>query len=103
MNEYRNPPPLSGKAVAALVLGIFSLIIPLLGAFIGVVALSFAGVALREIRYRGVQGQGLAIAGLVCGIVALVIYGVLGAMLYFIGTYSDPVYVDPDPFVVYDA
>lgn len=104
MNGYGNPPPLNGKSVAALVLGILSLLIPLLGAFVGIAAFSFAGVALREIKYRGGTGRGLAVAGLVCGILAAVIYAVLGAILVIASTfYSDPVSVDPDPFLVYDA
>lgn len=97
MDNYSGQPYTNGKSIAALVLGVVSLIIPLLGALVGIAAFSFAGVALREIRYRGGDGRGMAIAGLVCGIVATVLYGLLGLVLYLIGTYSDPAPVNPEP------
>jgi len=69
----------SGKAIASLVLGIISLIaLPLggiiflgiIGFFSGIVAIVFASLSFKEIKRVQVRGRGMAIAGLVCGIVA---------------------------------
>jgi hypothetical protein len=75
-------PSRSGKAIAALVLGILSLlfgitiVLPLL-------AIVFGVLALREIgRGAGaVTGRGMAVTGLVLGVVGLVIGGVLIALI----------------------
>jgi hypothetical protein len=69
----------SSKAIASLVLGIISLItLPLggiivlgiIGFFSGIVAIVFASLSFKEIKRVRMRGRGMAIAGLVCGIVA---------------------------------
>ncbi|WDQ34623.1 DUF4190 domain-containing protein [Paenibacillus marchantiae] len=70
-------PKTNSKSIAALVLGILSLTIPYLGFFIGIVAIIFASLALKELRIRMEQGKGLAIAGLVCGIIGTALYAIL--------------------------
>jgi membrane-associated protease RseP (regulator of RpoE activity) len=72
------PPPSttgsSGWAVASLVLGIGSL----LTFFTGALAVAFAALAFAEIRHSpGRSGRGLAVAGLVLGIVVLSLYGLV--------------------------
>jgi hypothetical protein len=64
----------SGKAVAALVLGIVA--IPVYGTVLGALAITFATLGWLDIRDSDgrLGGKGLAIAGLVCGIVALVLW-----------------------------
>lgn len=76
-----SPPPrqerTNGKAIAALVLGILSIVVPYIGLIFGIIAIVLAALAFKEIRLRYEQGRGLAIAGLVCGIVGTIIYAVL--------------------------
>lgn len=69
----------SGKAITSLILGILSLItLPLggiivlgiIGLFSGIVAIVFSSLSFKEIKRVQVRGRGMAIAGLVCGIVA---------------------------------
>lgn len=62
----------SGLAVASLVCGILAFFV--LGIVLGVLAIIFGGVALSKIRKNPeVSGRGMAIAGLVLGIVATVV------------------------------
>jgi len=69
----------SGKAIASFVLGIISLItlpvggiivLGIIGFFSGIVAIVFASLSFKEIKRVLVRGRGMAIAGLICGIVA---------------------------------
>lgn len=79
--EYYPPPPppahTNGKSIAALVLGILSIVVPYIGLLFGIVAIILAAISLKEIRNRYEQGRGMAIAGLVCGIVGTIIYAIL--------------------------
>jgi hypothetical protein len=70
-------PKTNGKSIAALVMGILSIMIPYLGFLIGIVAIIFASISLKEIKLRMEQGRGLAIAGLVCGIIGTAIYAII--------------------------
>jgi hypothetical protein len=74
------PPRTNGKAIAALVLGILSIVTIVsiwLSIILGILAIIFASLALRDIKRRYEGGRGLAIAGLVCGIIPTVIIGFL--------------------------
>ncbi|MNN16632.1 hypothetical protein D3C81_1297800 [compost metagenome] len=71
------PPKTNGKAIAALVLGILAIFIPYVGFILGIVAIIIASLSFKELKRTGEQGKGLAIAGLVCGIVGTVIYAIL--------------------------
>ncbi|HEY4390086.1 MAG TPA: DUF4190 domain-containing protein [Paenibacillus sp.] len=85
MNNYPPPyppgPPVvqktNGKSIAALVLGILSIMIPYVGFLLGIMAIIFSSLSLKELKRRYEQGKGLAIAGLVCGIIGTIIYGLL--------------------------
>ncbi|MDQ0722428.1 putative membrane protein [Paenibacillus sp. W4I10] len=88
VNRYYNdsPPPYvvpktNSKSIAALVLGILSIMIPYVGLLIGIVAIIIASVSLKEIKNRMEQGRGLAIAGLVCGIISVALYLLLIALV----------------------
>ncbi|PZE20200.1 DUF4190 domain-containing protein [Paenibacillus xerothermodurans] len=71
------PPPANSKSIAAMVLGILSIVIPYIGLIIGIVAIIFSAISLKEIKRTGEQGRGMAIAGLVCGIIGTLIYGII--------------------------
>ena len=66
---YPPPRPGNGKATAALVLGILSIVffwLSLLDAVFIILALIFGLLGLSDSRLRGRSGRSLAIAGLVC-------------------------------------
>jgi len=67
----------SGLAIASLVCGICSVVIPWIGFILGILAIIFGGVAIsRTGKDPNLGGRGMAIAGLVCGIV-----GILGWLI----------------------
>jgi len=65
----------SGLAIASMVCGILSLVffwVPVFGFLLGIIAIIFGAVAIRQIgREPNLGGRGMAIAGLVCGIVGV--------------------------------
>ena len=74
----QGPPKTSGLAIAALVLGVVA--IP--GAvftvgLLGILAIIFGIIGIRQGRRPGRSGRGLAIGGLACGAVGLILGGVL--------------------------
>ncbi|MGW4411978.1 DUF4190 domain-containing protein [Nonomuraea sp. NPDC004702] len=68
----------SGKATAALVLGILSLVVC---GILSIVAIVVGHSAINEIDQQGLEGRGLAMAGLVLGYAALVLWGI-GLLVY---------------------
>jgi hypothetical protein len=87
---YQGPPARSnGMAITSLVCGVaqfllwFFILIP--GFIAAVAALIFGVVGLGQIRQRGEGGRGLAIAGIVLGILG-VLGGVAWAILFAVGT-----------------
>ncbi|MFB9279573.1 DUF4190 domain-containing protein [Cohnella cellulosilytica] len=72
-----SPPKTNGKSIAALVLGILAIAIPYVGFLIGIIAIIFASLSLKEIKLTHEQGRGMAIAGLVCGIVGTALYAII--------------------------
>ena len=79
------PPKTSGMAIASLVLSLvgFFWILPVIGSVLGVI---FGHMALGEIKRSGgvVEGQGLAIAGLVIGYVGVGILVILACLVTLI-------------------
>ncbi len=68
----------SGLAIASLVCGICGLVIPWVGFILSVLAIVFGGVAISQTRKDpSLGGRGMAIAGLVCGIVAISLWVIL--------------------------
>jgi hypothetical protein len=89
---FAAPPPMgmspaqqrtSGKAIAALVLGIVSMCVPYVGLVTGIIAIIFGVLGMKEVDRdpQNVKGKGMAIAGLVLGAVALLLY--LIVILFF--------------------
>nr|WP_255807638.1 DUF4190 domain-containing protein [Cohnella mopanensis] len=81
---YSPPPKTNGKAIAALILGIFSIIIPNFGILIGIAAIVFASFSFKDIKRRQELGRGLAKAGLVCGIVGTSIHSLINIIAFII-------------------
>ena len=79
-NQYYQPmqqlPKTNSKSIVALVLGILAIVVPYLGFFIGIVSIVYASLSFKEIKRTGEQGRGLAIAGLVCGIIGTAFYAI---------------------------
>ncbi|WP_182199653.1 DUF4190 domain-containing protein [Paraliobacillus salinarum] len=80
--NYNPTPQASGKAIASLVLGILSIVIPWIGFILGIIAIVLANKAFKEIAQYQLAGRGMAVAGLTTGIVGTAIYGLL--LLFFI-------------------
>jgi uncharacterized protein DUF4190 len=67
----------SGKAIASLVLGLLSLFAPL-GIVLGIIAVVLGILARKEIRAStGLDGDGMALAGIITGAVGSVLFVVL--------------------------
>jgi hypothetical protein len=73
----------SGKAIAALVLGISSIVLCYVGFLVGPAAIVLGALARREIEDRAgfLGGGSLATAGLVTGIVGTVVWGLVIALM----------------------
>lgn len=78
--------PMAPYAVAAMVLGILSLITPYLGLAMGIVGLCLAANGLKRTKYNRSQYRGIGMlkAGLICSIVALGLW-VLAVFAWIIG------------------
>lgn len=70
-------PKTNGKSIASLVLGILSIMIPYGGFLLGILAIIFSSLSFKDIKRTNEQGKGLAVAGLVCGIVGTVLWGII--------------------------
>ncbi|MEW9699243.1 DUF4190 domain-containing protein [Paenibacillus sp. SI8] len=81
-------PPTNGKSIAAMVLGILSIIIPYIGFILGIIAIVFSRIAAKEIKQRGEQGKGYATTGLVCGIVGTALYAIIIVVLVIIFAFA---------------
>jgi hypothetical protein len=69
-------PKANGFAIASLVLGILSLITYTAAIAFAILAIIFGFIALKRIRNNpdSFKGRGMALAGLICGIVAIAIW-----------------------------
>jgi hypothetical protein len=82
MNENPNQPrKTNGKAIAALVLGIGSLVIPYIGLILGIIAIVLGNQAKKAIRETNEEGHSMAVAGFVCGIIGTALYGLVIILL----------------------
>lgn len=77
--------PTSGLAVAALIVGLASLVlwwIPLVGWLLPVAAIAFGVVGINQTADGAQQGRGMAIAGVVLGSIALLLLVLLGILIF---------------------
>ncbi|PZT55333.1 DUF4190 domain-containing protein [Paenibacillus silvae] len=84
---YAPPPKTNSKSIVSLVLGILSITLPYIGFLIGIAAIIFASISFKEIRMRMEQGKGLAVAGLVCGIVGTALYAIVILLVLFFAVF----------------
>jgi hypothetical protein len=68
--------PNAGGATASMVLGIISMFLCCYGWITGIIAIALAASAMKKISSSGGQygGRGMAVAGLVLGIISVVVY-----------------------------
>ncbi|MEV7396138.1 DUF4190 domain-containing protein [Aeromicrobium sp. NPDC092404] len=80
---YQAPPHTNGKAIAALVLGIVSIVLCYLGVLIGPGAIVFGVLGKKDIKQsNGTQtGDGMATAGIVTGIIGTVVWLAIDVLL----------------------
>jgi hypothetical protein len=74
-HDYVQPRPGSGKCVAALVLGIVSILLfwtTVFDAVPAILAIVFGTIGLSEARNRGGGGRGMALAGIICAAVGAI-------------------------------
>ncbi len=87
------PPPLptrpktNSKSIASMVLGILAIILPYIGLILGIIAIVMSKLAFNEINRMQEQGRGMAIAGLVCGIIGTAIYAIIILVLIVVGLF----------------
>ena len=68
------PPQSNGFAIAALVCGIVGLFIA--NFILGPLAIIFGGIGLSRAN-RGARGRGMALAGIILGVIAIVLFIIL--------------------------
>lgn len=74
----------NSDSVIALILGIVSLIIPFVGFITAVVGIIFSMKSLKTIKQTGEPGKGLSITGLVCSIIAILMYLLVVGIFIFL-------------------
>jgi hypothetical protein len=75
--QYVVQRPGSGVCVAAMVLGITGLVLGFLWVIVPILAIIFAGVGLNQTKDGLRAGRGMAVTGLVTGLVGLLWWGIL--------------------------
>ncbi|MBT2722864.1 DUF4190 domain-containing protein [Bacillus sp. ISL-46] len=67
----------NNKSIAALTLGILSIIVPYIGLVLGIIGLVLSSKSIVEIDNLSENGRGLAISGKVCSIVGISLHALL--------------------------
>ncbi|MNW47916.1 hypothetical protein D3C74_252630 [compost metagenome] len=70
-----------------MVLGILNLVLifmPYISVILGILAIILSAISFKEIRRHGENGKGMAVAGLVCGIVGTIFGLVIFAIIIFV-------------------
>lgn len=91
-----HPTPSNGLGTTALVCGIVGAAlcwVPVLGFILGVLATTFGAIGLVKANKGEATNKGMAIAGLVLGVVALVFWPIV----LVIAAASAPVFIPPPP------
>lgn len=85
----------SGMSVTAMILGIVGLVFvwaPFIGFICSILGIIFGGVGISQTKKNpNLSGRGMAIAGLVCGILGIVIWVILAAVIGLLGIFSSTI------------
>lgn len=75
----------NSNSVISLTLGILSILIPFIGLFLGGIGVIVARKATKEIVQKNQSGSGLAISGLICSVVGIIIqiFAVLSILVFY--------------------
>ncbi|ALX49652.1 DUF4190 domain-containing protein [Lentibacillus amyloliquefaciens] len=75
----------NGSSVISLTLGVLSIVIPFIGLFLGIIGIVMSQRATKEVSEGHELGRGLAISGLICSLVGLVIQAliIMGVIMFF--------------------
>ncbi|MFG6116369.1 DUF4190 domain-containing protein [Halobacillus sp. MO56] len=75
----------NNKAITSLTLGILSIVIPVIGLFCAIAGIYYYKGSMKEIKTKDEAGMNVAIAGLVCSIVGIIIQllYILAIIAYF--------------------
>lgn len=67
----------NNKSIAALTLGVLSIILPYIGLILGIIGIVISSKSIGELDQSNERGRGLAVSGKVCSIVGVCIQTVL--------------------------
>lgn len=75
----------NGKSVGTLTLGILSIMITAIGLILGIIGIVLYAKSKKEIEQKQEAGQGMAIAGLICSIIGMVIqvFEIIGIITFY--------------------
>ena len=62
----------NSKSVISFTLGIFSIVIPIIGLILGIIGVVFSRQAAKKIAFSNESGIGFATAGLICSVVGII-------------------------------
>ncbi len=81
MNRTKTNSP----AIISLILGILSILVPVIGGPLGVIGVVFSRKAVKEISQTKEEGRGLAPAGLICSVVGITFQfiGLLNVVIFY--------------------
>lgn len=76
---------MNNKSIISLTLGILSIIVPFIGLVLGIFGVVLSRMATKEIAKRNENGRGLAISGLICSVIGIIIqtFAVLSIILFY--------------------
>ena len=81
--------PNHGPAIASMVLGICSLVVWYAGIVTGIIGLALGLSSLKHVQPRGPKrGRGMAIAGITCSIIALVLWILVIILVAVVASHS---------------
>ncbi|MBL0385290.1 DUF4190 domain-containing protein [Tumebacillus sp. ITR2] len=83
--QAQHNPTTNGKAIASMILGIVSLVIPYVGLITGIIAMVLSSSSKKDIARTGQQGHGMATAGFVTGLIAVILYAIVILLFIILG------------------
>lgn len=81
----------NSNAIISLVLGILTLLIPLIGFIFGIIGIILSVKATSQIKVTNEDGKGIATAGLVCSIIGLAfqLFAIIGIIVFSTVLFSE--------------